>query len=408
MYDNLSDKELLNYAIENGIIDINTIQMKIEMNERYRYIEMHESKVWQSTDGNWYTYLPDIKSKNGRKLAKRKTEDGLYDLIVDHYKHLEVEPYIEQVFDEWVSKKLSYGEIQKQSYDRYKTDFERFFKDTRIANTKFRYITEEMLEDFIKSTIHDKNLTAKAWSGCRTLLNGIFKYAKKKGYTNISITSFMGDLDISKKSFKKRVFTSEESVFMDEEVVMISDYINKREPTIIELGVLLTFETGLRVGELSTIQWSDVDGYLLSINKREIHYRGEDNKYVYEVVDDAKSDAGTRKVILSENAQDILKRIRNINPFGEYVFMKNGKRIRGAYFTKRLIDICKSLNIVERSEHKARKTYATKLLDAGLNDRLVISQMGHTQIETTRKHYYFNNKNIEQNKEQIESAIKYG
>lgn len=406
--DNLTEKELLNYAIENGIIDINTIQKQIEMNERYRYIEMHESKVWQSTDGNWYTYLPDIKSKNGRKLIKRKTETGLYDSIVEHYKGIENEPYIETVFDEWVSKKLSYGEIQKQSYDRYKTDFDRFFKDTRIANTKFRYITEEMLEDFIKSTIHDKELTSKSWSGCRTLLNGIFKYAKKKGYTDISITSFMGDLDISKKSFKKRVFTSEESVFTDNEVLMISEYIQKREPTIIELGVLLTFETGLRVGELSAIKWSDVDGYLLNINKREVHYRGDDGKYIYEIVDEAKTDAGTRKVILSENAQRLLKQIRTINPFGEYVFMKNGKRIRGACFTRRLLGVCKSLNITQRSEHKARKTYATKLLDAGLNDRLVISQMGHTQIETTRKHYYFNNKNIEQNKKQIEEAIKYG
>ena len=406
--DNLTEKELLNYAIENGIIDINTIQKQIEMNERYRYIEMHESKVWQSTDGNWYTYLPDIKSKNGRKLIKRKTETGLYDSIVEHYKSIENEPYIETVFDEWISKKLSYGEIQKQSYDRYKTDFDRFFKDTRIANTKFRYITEEMLEDFIKSTIHDKELTSKSWSGCRTLLNGIFKYAKKRGYTNISITSFMGDLDISKKSFKKRVFTSEESVFTDNEVLMISEYIQKREPTIIELGVLLTFETGLRVGELSAIKWYDVEGYLLNVNKREIHYRGDDGKYIYEIVDEAKTDAGTRKVILSENAQRLLKQIRTINPFGEYVFMKDGKRIRGACFTRRLLGICKSLNITQRSEHKARKTYATKLLDAGLNDRLVISQMGHTQIETTRKHYYFNNKNIEQNKKQIEEAIKYG
>jgi integrase len=172
--------------------------------------------------------------------------------------------------------------------------------------------------------------------------------------------------------------------------------------------VLLTFETGLRVGELSSIKWSDVDGYLLNVNKREIHYKGDDGKYIYEIVDEAKTDAGTRKVILSENAQRLLKQIRTINPFGEYVFMKDRKRIRGACFTKRLLGICKSLNITQRSEHKARKTYATKLLDAGLNDRLVISQMGHTQIETTRKHYYFNNKNIEQNKKQIEKAIKYG
>ena len=55
----LSDKELLNFAIENGIIDVSGTQQKIEMNERNRYIENHNYSIWQSKDGKLYTYLPD-------------------------------------------------------------------------------------------------------------------------------------------------------------------------------------------------------------------------------------------------------------------------------------------------------------------------------------------------------------
>ena len=41
----LSGKELLNFAIENGIICVGDIQQKIEMNERNRYIENHNYSI---------------------------------------------------------------------------------------------------------------------------------------------------------------------------------------------------------------------------------------------------------------------------------------------------------------------------------------------------------------------------
>ena len=36
----LSDKELLQFAIDSGMIDTNTIRKQIEMNERKKFIEM--------------------------------------------------------------------------------------------------------------------------------------------------------------------------------------------------------------------------------------------------------------------------------------------------------------------------------------------------------------------------------
>ena len=57
--DAISEKEILNYALSNGIIDITHIQQQIEMNEREKYLKMHENKVWQASDGKWKTHLPD-------------------------------------------------------------------------------------------------------------------------------------------------------------------------------------------------------------------------------------------------------------------------------------------------------------------------------------------------------------
>lgn len=43
--ENLNENQLLKYAIENGIIDIDTIQRQIVMNERKKYLEMHKARV---------------------------------------------------------------------------------------------------------------------------------------------------------------------------------------------------------------------------------------------------------------------------------------------------------------------------------------------------------------------------
>lgn len=57
--------------------------------------------------------------------------------------------------------------------------------------------------------------------------------------------------------------------------------------------------------------------------------------------------------------------------------------------------------------HKARKTYATKLINGGVDESLIIKRMGHTSIDCTKNYYYFNNKNDEEAIKQIERAISY-
>ena len=62
--EHLTDKAILNYALQNGIIDIYTIQKQIEMNERKKYLEMHNYEVFKGADGNYHTSVPDSTKKN--------------------------------------------------------------------------------------------------------------------------------------------------------------------------------------------------------------------------------------------------------------------------------------------------------------------------------------------------------
>lgn len=395
--------DILQFIIKNGIIDLDSVQKSMEEMKRQESLKEYPYKIWQGKDGAWYTYLQ--KQGGGRTLKKRKSKKDLEDVILDYCKG-QKEIHLDSIFEEWVKQKLEYGEIIKQTFDRYTTDFHRFFDGTDIARKDIRKITDEDLEVFIKTTIKNRELTSKAYGGLKVLLMGMFRYAKKKKYTEISITQFMGDLDLPKKCFARKVIKDEESVFTDAEVEKIAEYV-KNNPSLIKHGILLEFQTGVRVGELCALKNSDVQGNKLCIRRTEIRYRGEDRNYVFEVREFPKTEAGYRDIILSSEARQTLKEIRKMNPFGEYMFMRDGERIKEKAFSTKIVKICRYLGIRERSMHKARKTYATKLINGGVDESLIIKQMGHTSIDCTKNYYYFNNKSDEEAVRQIEAAISY-
>ena len=341
-------------------------------------------------DEKWYTYLPA--QGGGRVLKKRKSKKDLESIIIDCYKNKK-EILLRDIFKEWSSQKFEYGEIQKQTFDRYTTDFHRFFDGSYIAQKDIRKITEDDLELFIRESIRNKRLTNKAYGGLRLLIMGIFKYAKRQKYTEISITQFFGDLDLPKKCFAKKAIKDDESVFTDGEVEKVADFI-REDQSLLNYGILLAFQTGVRIGELCTLKYSDIQGNKLCIRRTAIRYRDKDGKYVFEVRESPKTEAGNRDIILSSEAKRTLKEIRKLNPFGEYIFMNDGKRIKEKAFSVKIVKICRYVGVKERSMHKARKTYAAKLINSGVDESIVIKQIGHTSIDCT-KNYYFNKKMME-------------
>ncbi len=244
-------------------------------------------------------------------------------------------------------------------------------------------------------------------SNMRTILRGVFKYAKKRNYTQISITTFLGDLELSKRGFQKKIVEKEKEVFSESEVQLVKFYL-RNKATIRDLGLLLAFQTGLRVGELSALKFEDLgnNGWTLHIQRTEVTYKDmEKNERVCEVREFPKTEAGDRYLIITEMALETIEAIRALNPHGEYMFMESGKRIRANAFNRRLDRVCDDVRIPRRSMHKIRKTYATTLLDSHVDESLVAEQMGHKDIATTRKYYYFCNKDSSAKYEQISKAL---
>ena len=403
----MTEKELLQIAVENGMIDFNTIQIQVEMNERKKYLNMHDSEIWKGADGKWHTYITDSSKKEGRRRIKRATKESLENELVKTYKKQQNEPTLEELFYIWTSKKMEYGEMQRQTFDRYERDFKRYFENQEMSKRKVRYLTEEDLEDFIRKTIKQMELTAKAWSNLRTLINGMFKFARKRGYTKINISNFMQELDLSKKSFAPKIKNDTDNVFTEREIEKIVSYIEKN-PSINGYGVLIGIYTGMRVGEIVSLKHEDVFKNYLYVRRTQIRYK-ENGKDVYDIRNSPKTDAGVRKVAISTKLIPVINKLKMENFDNEYLFWDKQKgKIKTIHaMTCYLYRVCDQVGIPQRSMHVLRKTYATRLLNAGIDGSIITKQLGHTNLDTTKEYYYYNDKSIEQIAKTIDLAINF-
>lgn len=217
---------------------------------------------------------------------------------------------------------------------------------------------------------------------------------------------FFGDLELPNNIFAKRITRKQDEVFLEDEIPIMVDYL-KKHGTIWDMGLLLQFQTGLRVGELSALKRCDIGPNSIFVCRSEKKYKNSDGKWTFSVENYAKTESGNRELIISDSAIRTLTQIQALNPNGEYLFMHNGKRICGSSFNKCLRRKCKKLNLNHRSTHKIRKTYGTTLLDSNVDDSFVSEQMGHSDVSTTRKLYYYSNKNAKSKIKQINNAINF-
>lgn len=397
----MSDAELLKFAIENGMLDTALVQERIEMQKRKEILEKHPYKIYQGKDGNWYTYLPQ---GDARKKVKSNSKQKVEDKVFAFWEEKECNPSVQEVFKCWISEKMSRNEIGRATYDRYNIDFEKYF--TKLKDKRIKDINECYLEEFVKDSICDFHMTAKCFSNFRTLIYGIFKYAKKKKYVSFSITYTMQDMEISSRAFKKVVKNASDQVYLPCEKDKMETYLTN-QLDIVNLGLLFMFKTGVRIGELSALRICDIQDYTVSINFTETRYKDEEGKVHYEVKEFPKSDAGIRFAILPEKYKWILDMILEMNPNGTYLFEKNGKRIKTYSFRRRLEYICSSkLDMVPKSPHKVRKTYGTILLDGNVKESTILDTMGHSDINCTRNHYYFDRNGIEDKRKELDALVE--
>ena len=421
----INKTEILQYALENNIIDFTYVQEQIEMKKREEILKQHTHKVWEGKDGYWHSYLHDETKSKGRKPIKKKQLKDLEDVIIAYYNEHKVDDSkivnenrnltLKDVYPEWLQYKSLH--TKASSYiKRITSDWKKFYMNDPIIDVPIRSFTKQSLDMWAHRMVKDLDLTKKQYMNMSHIIRDCLNYAESAGY--IEENMFL-KIHINPKLFRKvkkkdpstQVYTEDEQTKILEEAWKdFQKDLNDTTP----LAVMLAFFIGTRPGETVAIKESDICGNYLNIQRMESGVFETKDGIVYsrvsvEVVEYTKSEAGERQIIVPTYGMRVIEIAKEINRYnhtnGGYLFNKNGKPIKETAVSWRLQKYCNHLGIKYRSPHKIRKTYISALIDDGVNIDTVRRLAGHEDEKTTYGSYCYDRRSNKQVEEQLENAL---
>lgn len=397
------NNEDLNFLVTRGIIDLSDIQSIIDMEKKKELIEKHPYQAWQGKNGSWYVYLPD--KEKGRILKRKSTKAGIENVIVAYQKEQMDNPTIEEVFNEWNDYRRDLKKIAKSSHTRMKQTFNQHFKE--FGKRKIKTVTELEIIEFLERQIPEHNLSAKSFASLKTIMRGILKRAKRKGYISFSPELLFADLDVSDKEFHKTIKEDYEVVFDENETALMLNYL-KEHCDIKNAGILLMFVTGVRIGELAALKHEDLNPETgtIKIRRTETRYM-ENGSTIYDIKDYPKTQAGVREIVVPTSYQWLVRDLYTNSPEGDFVFKENDKRLTTYHLRKREYYVCNQTGVYKKSPHKIRATYDSILLDANVDRRMVKDQMGHSEIKVSENNYHRNRKSFDKKQQILDSIPEF-
>lgn len=319
----------------------------------------------QRKDGRWCkkVTLPNGKTKYFYSAAKteRQANKDFDRQLLEYTEKEEKGKKLVEVADEWEEqhcKHLSHSTICR--YEIYLNAIRSAWHNEYIKN-----ITPQKIENFLNDMVI-KAYSTKTIKDQTAIIKMVFKYAMIKSYITQDATLYI--------TSPKGIKPVKRQALTEEQIATVKNSLNC---TFGFLAYFLLY-TGMRKGELLALQWKDID-----LNNNIIHvtkstYFISNNPYIK----DTKTEAGNRNIILL----DCLKEKLSPQAPDEYVFNKNGRMIDKSYFTRQWEKYKKEtgLNI---SAHQLRHTFVTILYEAGIDEKLSQTILGHSDITTTRNIY---------------------
>ncbi len=326
---------------------------------------------------------------NKRRISC-KTKEGLQDKIIMHYiQNCSGLYYFGNVFERALLFNQEHDYLAPSSIDRYRVDYMKYIFPSPIFDQDIRVITEADMIKFFSGIMDDKP-TAKCVSNIKTVIRLVFSYARvQEGLECLRVNTVFSNMRFPQRAFATKK-TTENRVFKDDHISKVFEFL--RDDNEIDLGIKLCFHTGVRVGELSALKAED-----FCLDKRELRIQraesvsGYGKNRVY--TDTAPKCYKERVIILSDKAIEIARILLLATPTG-FLFPDQDGHKHSHRFNDRLRRLCKKIDIPVFSMHDIRRTFASKMIDAGCTEKFVQDQMGHSDIRTTRQYYYYSTQHV--------------
>lgn len=178
--------------------------------------------------------------------------------------------------------------------------------------------------------------------------------------------------------------------------------------TFMGLGIYISLSTGLRIGEICALKWSDInitDG-ILTVNRtiERIYIIEGEKKHTELVINTPKTKNSCREIPMNKELLGMLKPLKKVVNEDYYILTNDERPTEPRTYRNYYKRLMEKLDIPKLKYHGLRHSFATRCIEVGCDYKTVSVLLGHSNISTTLNLYV--HPNMEQKKRCIDKVFK--
>ena len=391
--------------VELEMIDKKALKLKEALVKEYHVNKNGTPRkiTYREDKGLYTTYISEL-----RTSLSSRTLNELYDKLLKHYGLTIHDTSFRRVFFLALEEKKQTENPNSNTISDYECRFNRFINNS-LANKDIRKITETDLKAYTQKLVNDTHPVNKEFLKYKGVLNLAFDYAMNKEIITKNPVKKIKN-SVYKKSLSVTNASPETKIHTPQDIKRIQDEIRRRMPMKRNKGyfingyaMLLSIETGMRVGEICSLRWDDVKEKCIHIHSQQLsEKRGKGQGKLYYYVPWTKDEKGVsrsgREFPLTNAIKAILSDLKAVQDSlgisSEFVFChEDGEWIKTDAYETCLRRLCESLGLDVTNNHAFRMSLNSNVfIPAGLPVTERARLLGHS-VETNLRHYSFAGKN---------------
>lgn len=161
--------------------------------------------------------------------------------------------------------------------------------------------------------------------------------------------------------------------------------------TFMGLGIYISLSTGLRIGEICALKWSDInvtDG-ILTVNRtiERIYIIEGEKKHTELVINTPKTKNSCREIPMNKELLGMLKPLKKVVNDDYYILTNDERPTEPRTYRNYYKRLMEKLDIPKLKYHGLRHSFATRCIEVGCDYKTVSVLLGHSNISTTLNLY---------------------
>lgn len=282
----------------------------------------------------------------------------------------------------WMQKKKDY--IKESTYSNYSNIISNHIIP-ELGNIKLSNLNNKLIQEYLINKYKTGRLDGNGGLSYKTIRDIIavvkssLKYAiKEEMINNINL-----DFTYPKIGNKDKIY-----IMPKKDQERLITYIKQNEDSR-SLGILLALYSGIRIGELCSLQWKDIDfkNNIMHINKTLQRIYIKDNKESVSkiIITNPKTHNAERDIPLNKGFADILKKYQTES--NNYILSNCDKWIEPRTYRRYFKKCLDKAKIGQINFHGLRHTFASNCIKLGVDYKTVSELLGHANVNITLNLY---------------------